>query len=65
MPLYDYKCTSCGTVTERINSHAITAIDCPKCGADAIRQVAAHAKTAAAWEVGRGGCSLPAGSTHE
>jgi putative FmdB family regulatory protein len=40
MPIYDYKCVSCGVVTEKIvNSYKIENIECPKCGCSAEKQL--------------------------
>lgn len=53
MPLYDYECTCCKAVVEKLSPWTKTVIDCPKCGGGAIRMVSAHAKTASAWEVNK------------
>ena len=40
MPIYDYKCISCGVITEKIvNSYKIETIECPKCGNSAEKQL--------------------------
>lgn len=31
MPIYDYKCIKCSTVTEKIKPSTVTEIECPKC----------------------------------
>jgi putative FmdB family regulatory protein len=31
MPIYDYKCSECGTVTEKIKPATCAAIQCPEC----------------------------------
>ena len=42
MPLYEYKCDKCGHRFEKIEKHSASEIKkCPKCGANAPRQVSA------------------------
>lgn len=35
MPLHDYRCTSCGAVTEHFVSGRTPAVECPKCASEA------------------------------
>ena len=51
MPLFEYKCSVCDTVSEKIMPVDKKDINCPKCGCIAVRIVSSHAKTASAWEV--------------
>ena len=42
MPLYEYKCEKCGHRFEKIEKHSASEIKkCPKCGANASRQISA------------------------
>ena len=42
MPLYEYKCDKCGHRFEKIEKHSASEIKkCPKCGANAPRQISA------------------------
>ena len=42
MPLYEYKCEKCGHRFEKIEKHSASEIKkCPKCGANAPRQISA------------------------
>jgi putative FmdB family regulatory protein len=42
LPLYEYKCDKCGHRFEKIEKHSASEIKkCPKCGANAPRQVSA------------------------
>ena len=41
MPLYDFRCTECRTVTEKIVKSDVTIIECPNCNSIARRQLAA------------------------
>ena len=38
MPIYDYRCTTCGHQSEERRGYDCIAIPCPLCGADAPRQ---------------------------
>jgi len=40
MPTYDYKCTSCGTVTEKFHAISETPqVACDQCGAEMSKQI--------------------------
>jgi putative FmdB family regulatory protein len=42
LPLYEYKCDKCGHRFEKIEKHSASEIKkCPKCGANAPRQISA------------------------
>lgn len=41
MPMFDFKCGDCGEVIEKIVSSATPAIECPKCGGKAEKQLSA------------------------
>ena len=41
MPVYDFECTSCGNIFERICSHTEGVQPCKVCGAEAKRKVSA------------------------
>lgn len=42
MPLYEYKCEKCGHRFEKIEKHSASEVKkCPKCGANARRQLSA------------------------
>jgi putative FmdB family regulatory protein len=42
LPLYEYKCEKCGHRFEKIEKHSASEIKkCPKCGANAPRQISA------------------------
>jgi putative FmdB family regulatory protein len=42
VPLYEYKCEKCGHRFEKIEKHSASAVKkCPKCGANAPRQLSA------------------------
>jgi putative FmdB family regulatory protein len=42
LPLYEYKCAKCGHRFEKIEKHSASEIKkCPKCGANAPRQISA------------------------
>lgn len=41
MPLYDFKCTNCRKVTEKLVKSDVTNVECPNCGSSATRQLAA------------------------
>ena len=44
MPLFEYKCRKCGHRFEKIEKYTAAAVKtCPKCGAKAVRQLAAPA----------------------
>ncbi len=34
MPLYDYKCDQCDTVTEAVRKSSVSIISCPECAKD-------------------------------
>lgn len=41
MPLFDYKCNDCGETSEKIASSSTLAVECPKCGGKAEKQLSA------------------------
>jgi putative FmdB family regulatory protein len=42
VPLYEYKCDKCGHKFEKIEKHSASTVKkCPKCGANAPRQISA------------------------
>ena len=44
MPMFDYKCPSCGHTHEALRKHSDPAPACPKCGEDTERQVSKPAE---------------------
>lgn len=60
MPIFEYRCQTCGKTVEKIQSQPLAEIPCPACGAKAQRAVSVFA-SAGGGELG-GGCSVPPGS---
>ncbi len=49
MPIYEYRCRSCGALFETLVRRSDEAVRCPECGADAPeKRISAHAVGAAA-----------------
>ena len=44
MPMFDFMCTDCGHVFEKITGSDVSKLECPKCGASAQKQVSVPAK---------------------
>ena len=60
MPIFEYRCTSCGASTEKIQRQPLEEIPCPVCGQKALRGVSRFAL--AGGKMRGGGCSAPPGS---
>lgn len=60
MPIYEYRCSGCGTSSEKIQRQPQQEIDCPVCGKPARRSVSAFAVAGGGSD--GGSCSAPTGS---
>ena len=40
MPIYDFECSNCRTITEKLVKVGVDYIDCPNCNAQATRKLA-------------------------
>lgn len=58
MPIFEYRCTSCGASSEKIQRQPQEEIACPVCGKKAVRSVSRFAVAGGS----TGGCSAPSGS---
>ncbi|PLY07425.1 MAG: hypothetical protein C0624_03550 [Desulfuromonas sp.] len=63
MPIFEYRCESCGEQIEKISSKPLDEIECPKCSKQAKRVLSVFATTnnSAPSGCGSGGCA-PGGS---
>lgn len=59
MPIFEYRCQSCGETIEKIQRQPQEDIECPKCGKAAKRAVSLFSASA---PTAGGGCSAPSGS---
>ena len=59
MPIFEYRCTSCGVSSEKIQRQPLDEIPCPTCGQKAVRSVS---RFAVAGGSAGGGCTAPTGS---
>jgi putative FmdB family regulatory protein len=59
MPIYEYLCSHCGKLIEKIQRRAEPDIPCPTCGASAQRRVSVFSS---AGQDTPGGCAGPPGA---
>lgn len=59
MPIFEYRCEECGSKFEKLVRGQVTAVECPSCGQDKVKQelstFAAHSGGAKSQPMG-GGC---------
>lgn len=63
MPIYEYQCTNCEKITEKITSSANKEINCPACGAKAKRIVSIFSGQSDSHSSSAGGCMPGSGFT--
>ncbi|PLX84726.1 MAG: zinc ribbon domain-containing protein [Desulfuromonas sp.] len=59
MPIYEYRCSDCQQVVEKIERQPSEETPCPACGKTARRSVSVFAASSSG---GSGGCTPPPGS---
>jgi len=63
MPIYEFRCDGCSTLTEKICRSDVREIDCPRCGQTARRAVSVFAPGAGSSDAAAPTCRPSSGLT--